>query len=129
MQLDAGVNVINGLEAADKASNSGMIRAAVEAGIPKIRTGIQPSQLLAESNVFPNDMVLAYTVAEETGELEHELKRLALEYRAESFNRLEILAEWIARLLYLAVLIYVGYGIVTLYSSYLNAALKMGGVD
>jgi type IV pilus assembly protein PilC len=129
MQLDAGVNILDGLEAADKASQSGMIRAAVEAGIPKIRTGIQPSQLLAESNVFPNDMVQAYTVAEETGELEHELKRLALEYRAESFNRLEILAEWIARLLYLAVLLYVGYGIIDLYRSYLTAALKMGGVD
>jgi type II secretory pathway component PulF len=129
MQLDAGVNILDGLEAADKASQSGMIRAAVETGLPKLRQGIQPSQLLAESNAFPEDMVQAYSVAEETGELEHELKRLAEEYRAESFNRLEILAEWIARLLYLAVLLYVGYGIIDLYSTYLKAALKMGGVE
>jgi type II secretory pathway component PulF len=127
MQLDAGVNVLDGLETAEKASQSGMIRAAVEAGLPKLRKGIQPSQLLAESSAFPEDMVQAYAVAEETGELEQELKRLAEEYRAESFTRLEILAEWIARLLYLAVLLYVGYGIIDLYRTYLNAAIKMSG--
>ena len=125
MQLDAGINILDGLEAADRASQSGMIHAAVETGLPKLRNGIQPSQLLAESNAFPEDMVQAYAVAEETGELEHELKRLAMEYQAESFNRLEILAEWIARLLYLGVLLYVGYGIIDLYRTYLNAALKM----
>jgi type II secretory pathway component PulF len=126
MQLDASVNILDGLEAAEKASQSGMIRAAVETGLPKLRQGIQPSQLFAESNAFPEDMVQAYAVAEETGELEHELKRLAMEYRAESFNRLEILVEWIARVLYLSVLLYVGYGIIDLYRTYLSVALKVG---
>ena len=129
MQLDAGINILDGFEAADRASQSGMIHAAVKTGLPKLRKGMQPSQILAESNAFPEEMVQAYTVAEETGELEEELKRLAMEYRAESFNRLEILTEWVARLLYLAVLLYVGYGIIDLYRTYLNAALKMGGID
>jgi type II secretory pathway component PulF len=103
-----------------------MIHTAVETGLPKLRKGIQPSQLLAESHAFPEDMVQAYSVAEETGELEDELKRLAMEYRAESFSRLEVLVEWIAKLLYCGVVAYIGYGIIDFYSSYLNAALKMG---
>lgn len=126
MQLDAGVNILDGLEAAERASQSGMIRAAVKSGLPKLRQGIQPSQLFAESHAFPEDMVQAYTVAEETGELEHELKRLATEYRAESFDRLEILVEWFAKLLYLAIMAYVGYGIIDFYRTYLTEAMKIG---
>jgi type II secretory pathway component PulF len=126
MQLDASVNILDGLESAERASQSGMIRAAVETGLPKLREGIQPSQLFAESNAFPDEMVQAYTVAEESGELEHELKRLAMEYRAESFNRLEIVVEWIAKLLYFGVVVYVAYGLISFYSAYLNAVMKIG---
>ena len=39
----------------------------------------------------------AYAVAEESGELEGELKRMAAEYQLESINRLEILVEWAAQ--------------------------------
>jgi len=126
MQLDASVNILDGLEAAERASQSGMIRAAVETGLPKLRDGIQPSQLFAESKAFPDDMVQAYAVAEESGELEEELKRMAVEYRAESFSRLEILVEWIAKLLYFGVVVYVAYGIISLYSTYLNAVTHIG---
>jgi len=126
MQLDAGVNILDGLETAERASQSGMIRAAVDTGLPKVRTGAQPSQILAESSAFPEEMVQAYAVAEESGELESELKRMAAEYQLESINRLEILVEWAAKLLYLGVLIYVGYGIISFYQAYLSAALKIG---
>jgi type IV pilus assembly protein PilC len=126
MQLDAGVNILDGLETAERASQSGMIRSAMETGLPKVRTGAQPSEILAASSAFPEEMVQAYTVAEEGGELESELKRMAAEYQLESINRLEILVEWVARLLYLGVLIYVGYGIISFYMAYINAAMKLG---
>ena len=114
MQLDAGINVLDGLQAAQRASRSGLIRAAVERAIPEVRGGSQVGGLLAESGAFPEPMIRSFCVGEQTGELDAELKRLAAEYQAEGLARIDTLAEWLPRLLYVATLLYIAYGIVTM---------------
>ena len=47
MQLDAGINVIDALQAAQRASQSGLIRATVTRAIPEVRAGAQVGGLLA----------------------------------------------------------------------------------
>lgn len=125
MQLDAGVNVLDAMETAERASQSGLIRRAIHEGLPKLRTGSQPSELLTLS-AFPEPMVQAITVAEESGSMETELKRLAVEYQNEGLSRLEILSEWLPRLLYIGILIYIGYGIIQFYSVYLHKVESIG---
>ena len=125
MQLDAGINVIDALQAAQRASQSGLIRAAVARAIPEVRGGAQVGGLLAASGAFPEPMIRSFCMGEQTGELDHELKRLAAEYQAEGLTRIETLAEWLPRLLYIAVVIYVGYGVVTWYRSYLQQAMSL----
>ena len=63
--------------------------------------------------------------SEATGELDAELKRLAAEYQAEGLARIETLAEWLPRLFYIAILVFIGYGIVTWYQSYLHQAMSL----
>ena len=70
-------------------------------------------------------MIRGFCVGEQTGELDAELKRLAAEYQADGLARLDALAEWLPRLLYIAVVIYVGYGVVTFYKSYLDQAMSL----
>ena len=101
---------------------AGSIRAAVARAIPEVRNGAQVGPLLAASGAFPEPMIRAFCVGEQTGELDQELKRLAAEYQAEALARLETLAEWVPRLFYVAILLYIGYSVVTLYQSYLAAA-------
>ncbi|MCE9609584.1 MAG: type II secretion system F family protein [Chthoniobacter sp.] len=127
MQLDAGINVIDALQAAQRASQSGVIRAAVTRAIPEVRGGAQVGGLLAASRAFPEPMIRSFGVGEQTGHLDEELRRLAAEYQAEGLARLDTLAEWLPRLFYIAVLCYAGYGIVTAYQGYtdqLNELMK-----
>ena len=125
MQLDAGINVIDALQAAQRASRSGLIRAAVERAIPEVRGGAQVGGLLAASGAFPEPMIRSFCVGEQTGELDAELKRLAADYQAEGLARIETLAEWLPRFFYIAILFYIGYGVVTWYQNYLHQAMSI----
>ena len=124
MQLDAGINVIDALQAAQRASRSGVIRAAVERAIPEVRGGAQIGGLLAAGTAFPEPMIRSFCVGEQTGEIDQELKRLAAEYLAEGLARIETLAEWLSRFFYIAILGYIGYSIVVWYQSYLHTAMR-----
>ena len=124
MQLDAGINVIDALQAAQRASRSGVIRAAVERAIPEVRGGAQVGGLLAAGGAFPEPMIRSFCVGEQTGELDQELKRLAAEYQAEGLARIETAAEWLSRFFYIAILAYIGYEIVSWYQGYYQQALK-----
>jgi type IV pilus assembly protein PilC len=115
MQLDAGVNVIDALQAAQRASQSGLMREAVLKAIPEVRNGLQVGPLLASSGAFPEPMTRAVCVGEQTGELDQELERMAKEYQDEAVSRLQTVAEWTPRLLYTGILIYVAYRIITMY--------------
>jgi type IV pilus assembly protein PilC len=120
MQLDAGVNVMDALEAAGRASRSGLIRSAVRRAVPEVRSGAQPGPLLAVSGAFPEAVNHAIAVGEESGALDTELQRLAADYQADGLTRLDTLAEWVPRMLMLAIFAYVGYGIVRFYLGYLQ---------
>ncbi len=125
MQLDAGINVIDALEAAQRASLSGLIRAAIRRAVPEVRSGSQVGPLLAASRAFPEPMTRAFCVGEQTGELDEELTRMAAEYQNEALARLETLAEWVPRLIYVGILIYVGYSVVMMYKGYLSDVGKI----
>lgn len=111
LQLDAGVNIIDSLIAAGAASRSGSIRAAVDAAVPEVRTGSQVGPLLAASDAFPMEIMQTIIVGEETGKLVEELKRLATELREEALAKLETLADWLPKLLYVGIVLFLGWKI------------------
>jgi protein transport protein HofC len=121
MQLEAGVNVMDSLREASRASRSGMIHAAVARALPEVRRGAQAGEQLARTRgAFPKETLGAIIVAEETGRLDQTLTRLAEEYRAEGFRRVDIAAEWIPRLIYVSILIYIGWEVIEGYKGYLR---------
>lgn len=111
LQLDAGVNVIDALIAAGLASRSGCLRSAVDSAVPDVRAGAQVGPLLAASGAFPSDIMQSIIVGEETGRLDEELKRIATEMREKALGTLETLADWLPKLLYVAVVLYMAWKI------------------
>ena len=114
LQLDAGVNVIDSLIAAGSASRSGMVRSAVDGAVPEVRGGAQVGPLLAMSGAFPADFVQSLIVGEETGSLDDELKRMSEELRQQALGTLEVLADWIPKLIYVGIVLYLAYRILSL---------------
>ncbi len=120
MQLGAGVNVMDSLQAAAGASRSGLIARVVARALPQVLKGEQVGAWLAEGSAFPAAMLRDFSVGEETGSLDEELDRLAEEYRRTAIAKLDLLAEWLPRLIYLGVVLYLGYRIVGFYAGYLQ---------
>lgn len=120
LQLGAGINVLDALAAAGLASRSGLVRSAVSRALPKVRAGEQVGPLLAESGAFDSEVAEGIIVAEESGTHGSSLRRLAEAQAERAYGRLEALAEWLPRLVYVFVLGYVGWQIVSVYRVYLG---------
>jgi type II secretory pathway component PulF len=120
MQLGAGVNVMEGLAAAGRASRSGLIAAAVARTIPEVLKGGQVGPLLSAQPGFPAEMMRDFTVGEQTGRLDVELDRLAEEHRRAAMLKLEVFAEWSPRLISLGIFAYIGFRIIVWYGGYLK---------
>jgi type IV pilus assembly protein PilC len=124
MQLNAGVNVMDSLESAARASQSGMVYSAVEYALPHVRSGERVAPLLAKHRAFPGDMKQALLVAEDTGSLDQELPRLATEFQQEGFTRLGVFSEWMPRLIYFGVVGFLAWNIISGYKRYLDGVMS-----
>ncbi len=121
MQLGSGVNVLASIETSGAASGSALLRDATLAAMPAIRSGGQVSEALHKTGVFPMDFLRAFAVGEETGRLDHELERIANEHRSAGLRRLDLLAEWIPRLIYIGIVLYIGWSILASYTGRMRA--------
>lgn len=125
VQLDAGVNVIDALMAAGRASRSGLLQKAVEIAVPEVRGGAQVGPLLALSGAFPEAVTRAVVVAEETGQLDREHKRLASEAQTEAFAAVESAVGWATKTLYLSVVLFLAWKIMDSYRKALSGYEKL----
>ena len=125
LQLDAGVNVLASLEVAGRASSSAVIRAAADEALPSVRAGGKVGAALVATRKFPEPFARAFTVGEETGQLDQELRRLSDEYRLSALRGVETISDWIPKLLYLAILIYLGWRIISFYQGYFKGIHDM----
>jgi type IV pilus assembly protein PilC len=125
LHLAAGVNAMEALLTAGDASQSGIVRRAVRRAVPKVREGLQVGEALAQGGSLPEELVEALIVGEESGQLDQTLPRLAAMFQAEALAALSALAEWLPRCIYLAVVAYMAYAIVTTYTGMLQTYEKL----
>lgn len=116
MQLHAGVNILTGLEMSGAASGSAILREAVASAMPAVRAGGQVGPALEKTRAFPALFIRAFAVGEQTGELDHEIQRLGEDCRTAAMRRLETISEWGPRLIYIGVICYIGWRIVSAYA-------------
>ena len=95
--------VLSSLVRAGRASKSACLNEAAAAAVSAIRSGSGFADSLAASRTFPVDLERVFHVAEASGRLEAEITRWAGIYRDRYFKRIDALAEWLPRILYLLV--------------------------
>jgi type II secretory pathway component PulF len=118
LQLEAGINVIDSLLNAGRASRSGLARSAADEAAPQVRNGSPVGPLLAASGAFPTEFTQGLIVGEETGSLDDELRRMATEYRERALSALEIFSEWLPKLIYVGVVLFLAWKILAIASGY-----------
>jgi type II secretory pathway component PulF len=116
MQLEAGINVMSAIETAGQASGSGSYVAAARAAVPALRNGESLSVALQKTGSFPPPLLRAFSVGEDTGQLEVELKRAATEYRDSAIRRLDFIVEWSPRIALIFVAVFIGWRLVSYYT-------------
>jgi type II secretory pathway component PulF len=116
--INAGVGIIEAWEMAAATSGSPAMTRAVRKWKPQILEGLMPSEAVnANPGQFPEVFANLYQTGEVSGQLDDSLVRLRDYYREEATRRLELLAEWIPRIVYLLVALMVAVKIIIFFKS------------
>ncbi len=118
--LSAGVPIIQAWQLAAQASASKRLKGAVAVAVPRMEAGVTPSETLRQSSVFPEIFSSLYSTGEVSGQLDSTLERLHRYYEEQASQKLQNLANWTPKLLFLLVAIGIGYQVVSFYAGYFN---------
>ena len=99
--------MLAGIAKAGRAAGSARLDAGSAEAVAAIRAGEGFAAALRATRAFPADLERALQVAETSGRLEEEITRWAGIYRERLFQRLDALATWLPRALYLLVVLLV----------------------
>ncbi|MDX1953333.1 MAG: type II secretion system F family protein, partial [Verrucomicrobiota bacterium] len=122
--ITAGIPIIQAWELAAKASGSPYLKRILTATRPRMEQGETPAEILQTLKSFPELFVSSYTAGEVSGQLDSTLKRLHHYYQSEASAKLQDIAEWLPRLVYIAVAIGIAFQIIGFYSDYFGQAAK-----
>jgi type II secretory pathway component PulF len=116
--LNAGVNIIEAWTLAAEATASPALRRAVAAWQPAFAEGHTPAELVRASPQFPEIFGNFYASGEVSGKLDESLRRLHSYYQEEGTRKLEALAQWTPRVVYLVVALIIAIKIIQFYTGY-----------
>ncbi|ATC62938.1 type II secretory pathway protein [Nibricoccus aquaticus] len=118
--LEAGLRIDHAWQAAGTITPSPALRTAARAIDAVIARGEQPGPHLPQHPCFPADFTALYRTGELTGQLEQNLLRLAEQNQERADTSLKVASLLYPALLFIAVVILVGYHAVSFYSGYIK---------
>jgi type II secretory pathway component PulF len=124
--LSAGVNIVEAWPLAAVASGSPQLRRTVEGWRPMLEAGRTPAELVTDSQRFPDLFSSQYAAGEVSGQLDENLERLRDYYQAEGSRKLEILAQWTPRIVYLLIMLVIAWKIIQFWVGYFGRISEIG---
>jgi type IV pilus assembly protein PilC len=118
--ISAGVNIVEAWEIAARASNSSALHHAVADWKSHFADGRTPAELVHSTSVFPEMFANLYNSGEVSGKLDETLRRLHVFYQEDGAYKLQIVAQWTPRVIYILVVLVIAYKIVQFYTGYFN---------
>lgn len=116
--LNAGVIVTQAWVISARASGSFRIDNEVSTWPDLIEGGAPPSELMRNNRAFPDVFANLYATGEASGRLDDHLQKLHEYYLESGTSKLRQVGAWFPRLVYLAVVIYIAYYIISFYTGY-----------
>jgi type II secretory pathway component PulF len=122
--LLASMRMTECMSLAGAASHSGLLRRAAQNAAQRIAAGETIAGAMADVHGFPAVFVHGSATAEETGTLDHEMNRLAASETTEAADAVQRAAQWLPKIGYGIVVLYVAYRIIAMLSGYYGGMLK-----
>ncbi len=113
--LEAGVVVPEAWKIAVRASGSAWYMKKVHQAVALMEQGALPSEALASVRFLPDKFLSLYQSGETSGQLDDSLDYIYRVYFEQAKQQAQLLSEWGPRVIYLLILLFVGYGIVQAY--------------
>jgi type II secretory pathway component PulF len=125
--INAGVGVIEAWDLAARASGSPAMARTVAHWRPRIVAGDSPAEALQRSPVFPRLFADQYATGEVSGKLDETLRRLHRYYQDEGARKLQAVAQWTPRLVYLIIAGIIAWKVISFWTGYFDQIQKIGG--
>ncbi len=122
--ISAGVSIVEAWDLAAAASGSPALQRAVAAWRSPMAAGEPPSGLMSRSAEFPTVFANLYHTGEVSGQLDQELRHLHRYYQDAATHRMRLFVRGSATCLYVAVLVAVGYQVISFWSGYFGGLLN-----
>lgn len=123
--LLAAFRISETLKLAGDASQSALIREASHAAAKKVETGQSLSASLRGTSVFPRTFMQSVATSEETGTLDTEMGRWAIAEAELAARAQDRAAEWLPRIFYVIVLLYVASRVIGTFAGYYGELDRM----
>ena len=116
--ISAGVSIVEAWEIAAAASSSPALRRAVATWKPQLAAGRTPAELVHASPLFPEAFANLYHSGEISGKLDETLRRLHVFYQEEGTHKIQLVAQWVPRLIYFIIVLCIAYFVLQFYTGY-----------
>lgn len=127
--LLASMRITETMQLAGSASHSGLLRHAARDAAQRIAAGETISGAMADVHGFPVVFVHGIATAEESGTLDHEMNRWAAAESIEAGDAVQRAAQWLPKIAYGVVVMYVVYRIIGMMSGFYGGmARQMDGL-
>jgi type IV pilus assembly protein PilC len=123
--LNAGVPIITAWELAATASGSPALDRTVQGWKAPLQEGASPSDLVSQSDRFPQLFANLYHTGEVSGTTDQTLTRLHDLYQSEGLAKMKNLAQWTPKLIYFGILLAIAWKIVSFWSGYYGELNKV----
>ena len=122
-QLDAGIPAVDAWQLAGDVCGSPALGRAIRSWNDPLARGATPGELAVGSRAVGGMFAEFYLNGETSGKLEDALQHIERVYHESGQARLKAFARWLPRLIYAAVMLYVGYAVITFWSGYFNGLM------
>lgn len=114
LAIEAGLNVFTSLELAARASRSMPLIRRTEQAVGAVRRGASLDEEFGEQAGISRELSTAFRIGQRTGRLDEEMLRCARVLSEDFSSTIDLVAEWMPRLLYLGAVLITGWMIVSM---------------
>lgn len=115
LYVRSGGGLLRAFGIAGSSSDNALLNAAAEGAVRRVQNGESLAEALRGSSRLPSILERAIETGEHAGRLDEEIYRAAELYREQFTQRLLGISEWVPRLLYIVILLLLGYRIIESY--------------